>query len=241
MINFLSLITVILLSSNAAAIDKTYNLVVPDTFPIGCDKRENFPSCTAQHISGRLAKLAKISINTHLLPIPRAIKSIVDKEYQIIMHNHHPKLLEHADLISPVFLTPLVLFTKDSDFMQALPRNKRVPVLRGVLHPELNAKLGTFTKVHMSNHEQMLQMFAKGRIDAVLGPEDYMLTALGRYGLNVGQLHQPIKLTPVKILLYCTKGSCDQQTKQKLLLAAQSITQQEVSQSLSQLGKYRYY
>lgn len=221
-----------------SAAEKPFKIVIPDVAPFGCSSKTGRPDCLLQQIAKKISVHAGIEIIPEVTPFPRAIKAILDNTHDLIIVPNHPLLNQHAQAVAFVFHVNLAFLTNNIDILMESAANKRVPVLRGAPTLEITNRIGNFTKIDVLHHEQMLGMFAKKRIDAVIGPREYMLAGLKRYHQDINEIYEPFEINALEAWLYCGAGACSKEVLQKLSDATQSVTQQEVDLIMADLGAY---
>lgn len=215
----------------------TFTMAIPEIPPLGCQKQAQKLPCLLNTLAEKIAEYSNLNIEIQILPFPRMIRALQEGKVDLIIYPKHHPLPSNMKPVALSHISNATLLTKNIDLLLDKPINKRIPLFRGMHQAEFHEELGDYTRVPVLDLNQMFGMFAKNRIDAVIGSKAYLMGGLQRFGININDVLEPAPPIRVEAWLYCKEGKCDSATIRLLQEATNSYTETDIADIMFDLGQ----
>ncbi len=212
--------------------------VIPELPPLGCEVQAGKAPCLHNRLVEKIAFHSNLAIEAEIAPFPRIVRAMNEGTADLILMPEHHIITRNMDPIALSHVSEIRLMTNNVDLFLEKQKNKRIPLLRGLEKAEFENYLGEYIKVPVLNLNQMFGMFAKNRIDAIIGSKHYLLGGLERFDIDLNDIYEPAPPIIVNVWLYCNKGKCDSTKKRLLRDAVNAYSPEDIANIMFDLGKY---
>ena len=161
--------------------------------PYGIYENEEF-SGIYYEISNKIAKKSGYDFNNFVYPYARIMKELKSGKADVSILFKYKELEEHVIYVEPLpAIKNVVLGLNKQNFKKISDlKGLKIAYLRGAKFNEEIDNDTSIVKFKTPDFNQGVKMLKAGRVEAVIGPMDALLTAIYNNGLSMNDLNEPL-------------------------------------------------